>query len=175
MKIDFKYNLQRIYNLRDKSRLFASSKYLGSNFDLPKIITDIETIRDSGLELTRLEMKTLKMEALRLKRLSSPYGKVQERELARIATEDFLTQMRRVEGLTQIERKNIAKIIKTVENFNQQQKEAFYKSYYQDPRTVTARTAKPGATSPTPEQKMRKAYGRNGYILQRVLNARDLI
>ena len=58
MKIDFKYNLENIRQLRQTQRLFYSSnKYLGDRTFEPEIITTIKNILESGIELTRQEQR----------------------------------------------------------------------------------------------------------------------
>ena len=171
MKIDFKYDLENIRQLRQTQRLFYSSnKYLGDRTFEPEIITTIKNILESGIELTRQEQRQLKFETQRIKRLSSPYYRVRERELSKIAIEDFVKSLDMQAGMNKTQQINIERIKQKVLNFNQKQRDTFLKHYYQDPKTVTARTTTEKG-SPTPEQKMRKAYGKNGYMVQRVLDA----
>ena len=171
MKIDFKYNLDNIRQLRQtQKRFYASSKYLGDRTFEPEAITTIKNILESGIELSRQEQKQLKFETQRIKRLSSPYYRVREKELSKIAIEDFIKQLDMQAGMNKTQQRNIERIKRKVLEFDQEQRDIFLKHYYQDPRTVTARRASDKG-SPTPEQKLRKAYGKNGYMLERVLDA----
>lgn len=162
--------LQNIFRLQRESKLFTSTKYTGWGSMPPTGLAELEDQMTSGLFQTKAEQRAIKSEIARFNRLGSPYRKVAEKELARVAVEDFVKSIENVPAFTKVQQYNREKIIKEVKSYTDEQRLDFLKYRYQDPRTFTRARYKSGERWVTPEQQAQKALGGNGYMKQLVFD-----